>query len=554
MEHGRKKREKVPLSAEKQKEQEELTAKIGQQIQEFFSYRQDVSKLTDALEYTSVMAKICPEIQTIYNLRKEIIQKKLEGMTLPEKHAFLINELQSLIPLMKQNPKSYCLWHHRRWCFVKGLEIEQQDPSINKILAKQELGLCELQLAKDERNFHVWNYRSWLINILKTYDTKYLDKELQFIDSKLQSNFSNFSALHFKSKNLLSKYSMWLQGNRDKKPSGLEDSNLLKDVLLYGLPLETIKQELETVKTGLYMQSGEQSMWLYHQWLIDRIVPIKIKYAKAHSQADHKLVINLLLSQKVKGLSQKNIHISTSTNHEDRVTNFTVEHLGTSTFTNAYRLHINLNAQTNKLVFHLVNPDEIIKENSEATIGEIFGYSATTFLEKRLVSDSLFVLEWSGEKNSYSTQEGSQSSGKELSAMIDEQKKVVLEILELEPDNRFAHSQLIYIILNNEEPLASTHEALEKREQLNKEIIKSSENLLKKNPGLTNRFAYFLKLYQLKSHILQSLSQGDVKKVQELEQNGEFRCINLGEVADLLLLSGVKVTNNEVSSLLKLFE
>jgi len=135
-----------------------------------------------------------------------------------------------------------------------------------------------MQLAKDERNFHVWNYRSWLINILKTHDAKFVDKELQFIDSKLQSNFSNFSALHFKSKNLLSKYSLWLQSHKDKKPSEIEENNLLSDVLLYGLPLDTIKQELETVKTGLYMQSSEQSMWLYHQWLIDRIIPIKVLY------------------------------------------------------------------------------------------------------------------------------------------------------------------------------------------------------------------------------------------------------------------------------------
>ena len=113
MEHGRKKRDKTPLAPEKLKEQEELTARIGKQIQEFFSYRQDTSKLTDPLEYTSVMVKICPEIQTIYNLRKEIIQKRIEALPLKEKHAFLIKELQGLIPLMKQHPKSYCLWHHR---------------------------------------------------------------------------------------------------------------------------------------------------------------------------------------------------------------------------------------------------------------------------------------------------------------------------------------------------------------------------------------------------------------------------------------------------------
>lgn len=165
---------------------------------------------------------------------------------------------------------------NRKWCFVKGLEIEKEDPTIEKALAKQELALCEMQLAKDERNFHVWNYRSWIINTLKSMDQNVIDQELKFIDSKLQSNFSNFSALHFKSKNLLAKYSLMLQENGDKTVSQLEDKNLFKDVLLYGLPLQTIKDELEQVKTGLYMQSGEQSMWLYHQWLIDRITPIKV--------------------------------------------------------------------------------------------------------------------------------------------------------------------------------------------------------------------------------------------------------------------------------------
>ena len=111
--HARKKRERVPLSEEKQREQDELNDKISKQLQEFFALRKDTSKLTDPLEYTSVMVKICPEIQTIYNLRKEVIQKRLETMNSKEKHKFILKELQSLLPLMKQNPKSYCLWHHR---------------------------------------------------------------------------------------------------------------------------------------------------------------------------------------------------------------------------------------------------------------------------------------------------------------------------------------------------------------------------------------------------------------------------------------------------------
>jgi geranylgeranyl transferase type-2 subunit alpha len=100
---------------------------------------------------------------------------------------------------------------------MKGQEIEREDPSIEKAIVKQELGLCEMMLGKDERNFHVWNYRNWIINTFKIEDPKLVDVELKFIDSKLETNFSNFSALHFKSKNLISKYGVFLDGFSQKK-------------------------------------------------------------------------------------------------------------------------------------------------------------------------------------------------------------------------------------------------------------------------------------------------------------------------------------------------
>jgi len=555
MEHGRKKRDKTPLAPEKLKEQEELTARIGKQIQEFFSYRQDTSKLTDPLEYTSVMVKICPEIQTIYNLRKEIIQKRIESLPAKEKHAFLIKELQSLIPMMKQHPKSYCLWHHRKWCFIKGLEVEKEDPSIDKVLAKQELGLCEMQLAKDERNFHVWNYRSWIINTLKSMDQNVIDKELKFIDSKLQSNFSNFSALHFKSKNLLSKYTLFLQSLKSQKVAELQDPELISNVLLYGLPLSTIKEELETVKTGLYMQSSEQSMWLYHQWLIDRLIPIKVKCVRVLSREGQNLVLGVLLSQRVKGLSTKNIQILKSEDSlQDKIAGFTVEALTGRSYTDAYKITIPVENATSKLVLRLVNPDEILRENSEATLEEILSYCASTSFNNRLMSDSLVVVELGeGNKCIYFAKGGAGNREKELGALVEDQRKVIEEILELEPDNRFAHSELIYVIQRHEEPYANTPEAYGKRLELNEKIVKSSENLAKKNKGLVNRFTYFLNLYKLKSRMLESLKDGDLAKTREIEQSGEAKTLNLSELADLLLLSGVKITDNEVNVLLNVF-
>ena len=59
-------------------------------------------------------------------------------------------------------------------------------------------------LLKDERNFHVWNYRLQLIQLeLDIYSDDFyklesiIKKELEFVKTKIKMNFSNYSALHF---------------------------------------------------------------------------------------------------------------------------------------------------------------------------------------------------------------------------------------------------------------------------------------------------------------------------------------------------------------------
>lgn len=84
---------------------------------------------------------------------------------------------------------------------------------MEQAITKGELGLCEAMLAKDERNFHVWNYRNWIIKRIKKPENDVVIKELSFLDTKLEHNFSNFSALHFKSKNLVSKYALMMEKN-----------------------------------------------------------------------------------------------------------------------------------------------------------------------------------------------------------------------------------------------------------------------------------------------------------------------------------------------------
>jgi len=69
--------------------------------------------------------------------------------------------------------------------------------------------------------------------------------EIAFTTSKIEANFSNFSAWHQRSKVLSS---MW-----EKKELDVDKS---KD------------EELELVKQALYVDPYDQSSWIYHRWLI----------------------------------------------------------------------------------------------------------------------------------------------------------------------------------------------------------------------------------------------------------------------------------------------
>ena len=38
--------------------------------------------------------------------------------------------------------------------------------------------ICNKMLELDERNFHTWNYRNWILKEVLKYDQKYIDSEI----------------------------------------------------------------------------------------------------------------------------------------------------------------------------------------------------------------------------------------------------------------------------------------------------------------------------------------------------------------------------------------
>lgn len=77
---------------------------------------------------------------------------------------------------------------------------------------------------KDEKNFHVWNYRNWINSVQLN-----IDEELSFTEQKIKSNPFNFSPYHFRSKYLPLKYTPLL---KDSDVNG----TIKRQIAKYGMP------------------------------------------------------------------------------------------------------------------------------------------------------------------------------------------------------------------------------------------------------------------------------------------------------------------------------
>ena len=128
-------------------------------------------------------------------------------------HALVAGELQlTQKALTDRNPKSYSTWHHRRWIVqlvlqgsAPGMEAAEaaaaaegstpwQQHLQGAVTAEAELKLCTHFLTLDERNFHCWNYRRFIVQL----GSLPLEDELAFTAQLIERNFSNYSAWHYR--------------------------------------------------------------------------------------------------------------------------------------------------------------------------------------------------------------------------------------------------------------------------------------------------------------------------------------------------------------------
>lgn len=175
-----------------------------------------------------------------------------------------------VLQMLKRFPKCYWIWNHRYWCLAQ----LQEDNEANW---KFELGIVLKLLELDSRNFHGWHYRRYVIENMEAQakavakndkdavlaELKIDLMDFQYTTEKINKNLSNFSAWHNRA-NLIRKIFRELEEIGDLE--ALKEHEKLLDV--FASPTALLKHDLGLLKTGIYMDADDTSVWKYMHWLV----------------------------------------------------------------------------------------------------------------------------------------------------------------------------------------------------------------------------------------------------------------------------------------------
>ena len=246
----------------KRKENEERAAAYRGRSKAAFERREKKQFDQESLDAIQKVVLENPDHATMWNFRREVLQAMhppSAGDT-EERKAACKAEFQLTQEGLQINPKSYPVWYHRQWVLEWG-ECKWQWPIELKLTAKF--------LALDDRNFHCWTYRRFVVQVAGVS----AEMELTFTTQKVEANFSNYSAWHYRSK-LLPK----LDGG-----DGSSGSSSSSDGSLGG----RIKSDLQLVRNAFFTAPEDSSAWFYHRWLLAQLHPNSTSSAKTGSSSEY---------------------------------------------------------------------------------------------------------------------------------------------------------------------------------------------------------------------------------------------------------------------------
>ncbi|KAL7490296.1 hypothetical protein ACHAW6_016050 [Cyclotella cf. meneghiniana] len=132
------------------------------------------------LTLTEKMLTVNPDPSHLWNIRREMLLYLIQNGS----STFDVRpELKLTAHCLQKNPKAYATWFHRKWSVAYLLSHartlneascpERHDSkekmASEKTILQTELDLCAQFLMIDERNFHCWNYRRFVVALLGSF-------------------------------------------------------------------------------------------------------------------------------------------------------------------------------------------------------------------------------------------------------------------------------------------------------------------------------------------------------------------------------------------------
>jgi len=146
------------------------------------------------------------------------------------------------------------------------------DASVARRLWEEDMNLVGMMLVKDSRNFHGWNYRRIVVAELESQalnGSSMVESEFEYTTKMIKANLSNFSAWHNRSK-LIPRLLDERNSDDAARRKFLDDGMSSASLGLFKYSYQSL--EFEIMKNALWVDSADQSLWFYYQFLLTAII------------------------------------------------------------------------------------------------------------------------------------------------------------------------------------------------------------------------------------------------------------------------------------------
>lgn len=235
----------------------------------------------ELLEKTGALLQKNPEYYTIWNTRRRIYSNEFKVILQAAENAEITDDnktsqildiihldLGFLFPLLLKFPKCYWIWNHRIWLLEQSSILLPWDKA--RKIWEDELGLVGKMLARDNRNYHGWGYRRFIVRNLETENLKGMSmsrSEYAYTTKMIGSNLSNFSAWHNRT-NLIVKILTEENANSIDRRKMLDEG---KRMVTRSCNMANL-EEIALIHKALF-DPYDQSLWFYHQTLMSSFDP-----------------------------------------------------------------------------------------------------------------------------------------------------------------------------------------------------------------------------------------------------------------------------------------